>query len=181
MANPRTNPGLLPPSQLEFLSKGICLSIRKWLLPVGTSELKKCSKLQVEIHPIGGCSMNLSTSPPTSSTTTKFQAWKMHALSRLGAEVYRIWLPILLPLQIPGVWTLEKPHFTGRVPPMTAASRLFQRMLRWQEYFPVEIYPFLFASESWEHSWWKSRQHDIVWTLKARLILLWLVLPLAHT
>lgn len=22
---------------------------------------------------------------------------------------------------------------------MTAASRLFQRMLRWQEYFPVEI------------------------------------------
>lgn len=41
MANPRTNPGLLPPSQLEFLSKGICLSIRKWLLPVGSHWVKE--------------------------------------------------------------------------------------------------------------------------------------------
>lgn len=36
--------------------------------------------------------------------------------------------------------------------PMTAASRLFQRTLRWQEYFPVEINPIPFAFESREHS-----------------------------
>lgn len=65
--------------------------------------------------------------------------------------------------------------------PMTAASWLFQRTLRWQEYFPVEINTIPFAFESPEHSWWKSGQHDMVWTLKVRLMLLWLVLPLAHT
>lgn len=77
------NPGLLPPSQLDSLSREICFFIRRWILPVG-SQSKKCNQLQVGIHPAGAYSMNPSSSSPDPTPETQFQAWKMQALARLG-------------------------------------------------------------------------------------------------
>lgn len=74
MADPRTNPRSVAPKTTSFYPRESVSPSENDFFLLEASELKKCSKLQVEIHPIGGCSMNLSTSPSTPSTTTKFQA-----------------------------------------------------------------------------------------------------------
>lgn len=125
--------------------------------------------------------MNSFPLTPTPTPEAQFYPWKMQASARLWGCSTESGPLLLFPARSLELEPWKSHTFQGGGLPMTAASRLFQRTLRWQEYFPVEINPIPFVFESREHSWWKSRQHDIVWTLKAGLMLLWLVLPLAHT
>lgn len=170
-----------PCSQLESVSKGIWLSFRRWLLPYGSQSVEMQPAASKDPPSRGLFHEHLYLTPgpnPRDPVSGLKNASTSQAFGGGGSEASPL---LLFPSRSLELEPWKSHALQGGGRRMTAASRLFQRTLRWQEYFPVEINPIPFAFESGEHSWWKSRQHDIVWTLKAGLMLLWLVLPLAHT